>query len=516
MITKKRLFSLFLVITLISISFIGCGILKSNSDTTLNSWHDATNNSKELVSGQYYVWHDENQTDIAKDIGADASKFKKYKYKIFQPVFFEDKVLSEYVGDTQEESDSRVYGFLDENEDSIPTLFSGDELIYYSSESLPETFHFERLYTHGYSIGMWGLQENIKGSNKYVLSKATGGMKPSSCDGTKQLSNAMSGDDEIVISIDSVGDKKLTNKDISKSGTIKGLKKDSTYDVDCYLGTRRATLKMSANVLLMSSMEAFDATGYDFVGNGIAKIQLPDYMETGYYIINGIGLFRYVNGKSYSASTNFNDPIVERDEKGDIVYDPRDTELDETEYDNDDAINDGSYVPSIQTKIVLDKARSVAINVNFTGYTESGKTDAEKSQDQYIKDTSTEEILNKVQNADKSNFDFSYITADDIQLAKDVLEQTDNTSGKDSAKANYAPVTTNKKLVISCYCVKNNPSSPIKSGEKGSSSNPYKISVTQDDINQGIFTKNIDLPAGTWIIKLADVSDFENALISVQ
>lgn len=48
--------------------------------------------------------------------------------------------------------------------------------------------------------------------------------------------------------------------------------------------------------------------------------------------MNGVGLFRYVsdadntkyNGEAYDANINWNDPIIEYDENGIVIYDPSD------------------------------------------------------------------------------------------------------------------------------------------------------------------------------------------------
>lgn len=73
------------------------------------------------------MWHDEAQNNITRDINTDLSKFKDYTYDIFQPVYKE----SDPTKNTHEEDNDRVLWISDENDSKIPTLYKGDELIYF-------------------------------------------------------------------------------------------------------------------------------------------------------------------------------------------------------------------------------------------------------------------------------------------------------------------------------------------------------------------------------------------------
>lgn len=216
---KKRVLSNMLVGVLsigACLSMTGCGIIKS-SGTKLDERYIATSNSKALYSGQYYVWHDENQTDIASDINVDVSKFKSYGYNIFQPVYMENSLSS----DTNPESSKRVLWVLAENDSRIPTLYKGDELIYYSDETIPSKISLERFYDHGYSVGVYGLTENMTNSQNYILKNDdTCGLKSGSSAAKIATLFKEEGD---IISFPYIGDQEINTDDISKAGTIKGL-----------------------------------------------------------------------------------------------------------------------------------------------------------------------------------------------------------------------------------------------------------------------------------------------------
>ena len=51
-----------------SLSLCGCGALKNENKEVAIGPFDQTNNAARLYDGQYYIWHDEEQSNIEKDI----------------------------------------------------------------------------------------------------------------------------------------------------------------------------------------------------------------------------------------------------------------------------------------------------------------------------------------------------------------------------------------------------------------------------------------------------------------
>ena len=78
--------------------------------------------------------------------------------------------------------------------------------------------------------------------------------------------------------------------------------------MNIYEGTVYHKEKFRADVHVFGSMEVTDTTDYAFEKNSnVINIQIPDFFNTGYYCINGQGLFRYIaSGEYYSDSTQFN------------------------------------------------------------------------------------------------------------------------------------------------------------------------------------------------------------------
>ena len=63
---KKKYISVVLCLILSMSCLTGCGILKSSK--TSKNQVVATNDSNKLIAGNYYIWHDENQTNILKNL----------------------------------------------------------------------------------------------------------------------------------------------------------------------------------------------------------------------------------------------------------------------------------------------------------------------------------------------------------------------------------------------------------------------------------------------------------------
>ena len=76
-----------------------------------------------------------------------------------------------------------------------------------------------------------------------------------------------------------------------------------------YEGTVEHNYTMAADVRIMGSMEGQVTAEYSFVGDNTISLILPDAFNSGFYLINGVGLFRYIDGTTYDeASTDMNVP----------------------------------------------------------------------------------------------------------------------------------------------------------------------------------------------------------------
>lgn len=250
---------------------------------------------KNLEEETYYVRHENNECE------------KVY----FGNATFEEEDVSSSA------YDDRVMWFKEDFEE-IPTLYKGESLIYRTDYELNEEFTFERFENFGYSIGLCGMTPTVSG--RYCLST-----DPDDCntypDGDTDKILLL--ENEIVI-IDTLGGKELRESeedsiiegDVTRCGTIKGLKAGNSYKAEIYEGTNRHEYLFKADVIILGSMEVIETTDYFFESETIINIKIPETFNTGYYMINGMGIFRYVNGNSYDENTDFNIPNIKEDLNG--------------------------------------------------------------------------------------------------------------------------------------------------------------------------------------------------------
>lgn len=303
----------------------GCSLAKNPDGESKVTVKTATCDSSGLYDGQYYIWHDEEQSNIEKDINCDTSRFKDYNYNIFTPVYVdEDKI-----------EDSSVIMVLDDNDEKIPTLYPDDKLIYYSSANSLREISFDHYYDHGYSLGLYHLREQIEYSGQYSINDSAYVKSGSS---VAKIASLFEIGSRVVLG--TVGEVELTYADISTIGSIKGLLQGSSYETNLYVGTERYTIENAiADTRFFSLMDSYSGYKYSYVGNGVVTIEIPEYFTSGYYAINGMGLFKYVADEH---DTDFNEEIDEEKYKAyeeELVLNQEVAQLTDEDWINDNNIS---------------------------------------------------------------------------------------------------------------------------------------------------------------------------------
>lgn len=245
-----------------------------------------------LEAGKYYVLH---------------------KDKTYEEAYFGEATFEKGETTSSPMENSRIMWFKEDFE-KVPTLYKGDLLIYYNPEKISEKNNFERFYPYGYTVGLCGLQVTDSGRMSISTNKDDKNTYPySDADEIINLHN------ETVI-IDTMSDQNLRqvyknneqnneidweNSNISKIGTINGLIKDKHYKFEIYDGTIKKEFKLKADVFALGSYEVYENYQYNFICDHVLNVPLPEWFNNGYYMINGEGMFRYVNGTSYDEKTDF-------------------------------------------------------------------------------------------------------------------------------------------------------------------------------------------------------------------
>lgn len=337
---KKRFISILLSLVVVT-TFTACG---TNNENTVGY---LSNNQKDymarLEDGVYYVRA--KDTNECKPIYFGEATFEK------------DSIINS--------PDNGRIAWFKADFDKIPTLYEGDSLIYFTKSLLDEKMTFERFKDLGYTIGICGM-EKLK-SGRYAIYT----------DVEKKCTYPEGDTDEILkltnktVTLDTIGgvdvrapkDEDSNETFLSEHGTILGLEKDGSYEVSIYDGTVEHKYNFTANVKALGSFEVEENYDYDFESQYLINIPIPETFNTGYYMINGAGIFRYVKGSSFDESTNFNIPNIYKDSNFEddnnpssiVSPSPNDTEPDYQE------MPDG-----VTSSFEVSSAGTISVEIAFT------------------------------------------------------------------------------------------------------------------------------------------------------
>ncbi len=323
--TKRGLAVLLAGFSLVSLT--GCNMfetLSGNSSGKPTSFSDVN----DLESGKAYVWKNANESDVNKASGSGT-----FLTCIKGDINFTGKELDEVT------EYPRSIWVDSSDDDLIPTVTSDDKLLYVSDTEVPDEIVFERFADYGYTIGVSNFvadggdhyyipfAESNEDDYKYYIDMESDAAELSTLESITKLY------------LDKVGDIKLSKNTVSDGGTVMGLEKGKSYVCEFYTGTFYQDYKLKANIHSFCSLERFVSYEFDFLHSNCIAITIPDYFKTGYYFVNGVGLFRYVadedldtyNGEAYDENVDWNDPIIIYDENGSVISDPSDPDFEEQE-----------------------------------------------------------------------------------------------------------------------------------------------------------------------------------------
>lgn len=185
---------------------------------------------------------------------------------------------------------SKVVWFNENDWKLIPTIYKGQHIVYRTDQDFDEKFYFEKYYDAKYTIGLCNLTPTETG--RYKFSTAS--------DNTAQInmeSEAASvlefGGANVIM--DAIGGRPLRSDMMTPCGSIARLEKDAYFKADLYVGTEYKAHNFKADSRLLYSMQMNQTNSYRFVQAEIIEIDIPEYFESGYYSMNGTGIFRYIN-----------------------------------------------------------------------------------------------------------------------------------------------------------------------------------------------------------------------------
>lgn len=190
-------------------------------------------------------------------------------------------------GATKKLVQSRVV-FFNDDEFMMPDHYEGELLAYASQTSVMDNVVLERFEDMGYSIGIAG--GKIDPNDGYYHFSVKDNTIPGS-EADKLFHTTESDEIRLV----SIGDVPIANVIDEGSGIIEGLKEGSQYVLEFYSGTYYYRSAFTADTHMMRPFEVYNY-GSDKMTDtthGYMCFNTPSNLKSGYYMVNGQGLFKY-------------------------------------------------------------------------------------------------------------------------------------------------------------------------------------------------------------------------------
>ena len=251
--------------------------------TAVGIWSGAEDFIEQLSSGTYYVVQD------------------GYYFPMYKGLF-----PGEDDGPGTSADPGRKMIYSTEDEIFIPTLYEDCELVYYSETGLLDYITWERYYDCGYTLGLWDIKQMI--SERLYLD--LDGDEDCIYPGTDLYDVYNLGAEAVMI--DKIGQTQAT-PDLLEDGMFASanFEKGKEYDLAVYDGTYYHHYREKADIHAFKAYEVYASIEYETMQQeNFYKVEIPEYLVTGYYRIGNKGMIRLVRGNSWGEDTDFNEQVL--------------------------------------------------------------------------------------------------------------------------------------------------------------------------------------------------------------
>lgn len=178
--------------------------------------------------------------------------------------------------------------WLQKDASLVPTLYKGEVIAYSSSKTELTSAPLERFRDIGYSIGIYGMTFDSSSSPQfdYQLKNV---VKDSSA------YEVMSDDKSDSFSISSINGQAVTKGMANGAGVLTCMEANKDYSVEYYSGTYYKKQTFTASTHMLQAFELYSIDSIEQTKNGYVEIKLPEDLKTGWYMIGGKGLFKYID-----------------------------------------------------------------------------------------------------------------------------------------------------------------------------------------------------------------------------
>ena len=187
----------------------------------------------------------------------------------------------------------RVFYFVESfgDENKVPEHYRGEIIAYASNKSSLEEINLERFKDLGYSIGIY--EGRIENDGYYHVNLENQGKVENS-----ELFLAMAETQSTDIRIKSINGVPVSEEMIDKNtGVFLGLSPMESYKIEFFSGTYYYEAEVKADTHFLQSYEiySFGESNFTDTLNGYMAFETPENLKSGWYFVNGNGLFKYYN-----------------------------------------------------------------------------------------------------------------------------------------------------------------------------------------------------------------------------
>lgn len=254
---KKVLFAFMCVFILFT--FNGCsGKTQPIVDDNGDIWHY----TEEEITPGYYVLKDDG-----------------YYYQILNP-------------ESDTDNNGNVFLWFTEPYDAaIPRFSVKDKLLFYNETDRPSSITLYKMTDYGYTLGIMFKVEASKEDLKHPVIIGFGEKYNPYSLVQGVVEKAVT--ENATTYITGINNHEFTNTLLVDDSFLKGLTKDTMYQIEMYCGTVRKTVNIKADTHLFLQESTYVTSSYEELKDKCFEISLPSNLAPGYYFAEGVGIFYY-------------------------------------------------------------------------------------------------------------------------------------------------------------------------------------------------------------------------------
>lgn len=181
--------------------------------------------------------------------------------------------------------------FTEPYDAAIPRFTVKDKLLFYSETSRPSSLTLYKMTDYGYTLGIMFKVTNQEGDLKHpVVIDFSDKFNPFS-----QVKTVVEGTvtASATTYITGINNHEFTTTLLVDNSFLKGLTKDTMYQLEMYCGTVRKTVNIKADTHLFLQESTYVTSSYEELKAKCFEISLPSNLSPGYYYAEGVGIFYY-------------------------------------------------------------------------------------------------------------------------------------------------------------------------------------------------------------------------------